>query len=313
MKGLELSEAYYNEYGRKMLDNDFPQLKDYLAAGLCGSGSECFGYDDELSKDHDFEPGFIIFLPDDSIVGRKDEFELERAYSSLPAEFMGLSRQKLSPAGGARHGVLRISEFLLAKTGLPRVPESYEEWFSIPEYSLAEAVNGAVFEDRFGLLTSVRERLANMPRDVRLKKLAGKIWLAGQAAPYNYERCIKHGETGAAQMAMFQFSDNYISAVFLLNGKYRPFYKWTFRALRELDILGDTAPALEKLISEGNSAEEAARKVEACGALFDRLFETLQAESLISDSCKDAGRAAFEINGKISDPALRNENILAGV
>ncbi|MBO7398596.1 MAG: hypothetical protein J6V10_05830, partial [Clostridia bacterium] len=63
MKGLELSEAYYNEYGRKMLENDFPQLKDYLAAGLCGSGSECFGYDDELSKDHDFEPGFIIFLP----------------------------------------------------------------------------------------------------------------------------------------------------------------------------------------------------------------------------------------------------------
>ena len=63
MNGLELSRAFFEECGRPMLEESFPSLLPYLAAGLCGSGSECFGYDDALSRDHDFEPGFLLFLP----------------------------------------------------------------------------------------------------------------------------------------------------------------------------------------------------------------------------------------------------------
>ena len=61
MNGLTLSKAYYETYGAPMLASDFPALLPHLAAGLIGSGSECFGYDDEISTDHDFEPGFILF------------------------------------------------------------------------------------------------------------------------------------------------------------------------------------------------------------------------------------------------------------
>ena len=49
MKGLELSEKYFEEYGRPMLDAEFRDILPYLAVGLFGSGSECFGYDDEVS------------------------------------------------------------------------------------------------------------------------------------------------------------------------------------------------------------------------------------------------------------------------
>ena len=89
MKGLELARQYYEAYGREMLQSQFSHVLPLLATGLAGSGSECYGYDDEISHDHDFEPAFCIFLPDESVVDRKTAFELERAYSKLPKEFMG--------------------------------------------------------------------------------------------------------------------------------------------------------------------------------------------------------------------------------
>ena len=61
MKGLELSQAFFEEHGRPMLETQFPELLPFLAAGLFGSGSECFGYDDVTSQDHDFEPGFCFW------------------------------------------------------------------------------------------------------------------------------------------------------------------------------------------------------------------------------------------------------------
>ena len=101
MKGLELSRAYFERFGRPMLEEQFPELLPFLAAGLCGSGSECFGWDDEVSRDHDFEPGFCLFLPEEELVSRRQEFLLERAYAKLPAAFGGVERARMRPVGGA--------------------------------------------------------------------------------------------------------------------------------------------------------------------------------------------------------------------
>ena len=89
MNGIELARAFYLECGKPMLEEQFPQLKDRIATGLVGSGSECFGFDDEISRDHDFEPGFCIFLPGEESVDRKTAFALERAYAS-PHTLRGL-------------------------------------------------------------------------------------------------------------------------------------------------------------------------------------------------------------------------------
>lgn len=82
MKGLELSEQYYKTHGEQMLQQ-FPHLSPYLAVGLIGSGSECLRYDDKISQDHDFEPGFCIFLPEEDFISSRDAFQLERAYGEL--------------------------------------------------------------------------------------------------------------------------------------------------------------------------------------------------------------------------------------
>ena len=83
MKGLEIARAYYEEYGEPMLRERFPALMPFVAAGLTGSGSECWGFDDEVSRDHDFEPGFCLFLPGEDVVDRRTAFDMRHCPKSL--------------------------------------------------------------------------------------------------------------------------------------------------------------------------------------------------------------------------------------
>ena len=245
MKGIELSEKFYLEFGAPMLHQNFSEIENLIAVGLAGSGSECFGYDDEISRDHDFEPGFCLFLPDEDIIDSQTAFALERAYSKLPKEFMGFKRNSLNPVGGNRHGVIRIAEFFKEKTGNADGNLSLKDWFFIPEQSLLEATNGKVFRDDSGKFTAIREKLAYMPEDVRLKKLAGNLLVMGQAGQYNYKRCVLRGETAAAQLALTEFVKSALNAVFLINRKYIPYYKWSFRALKDLNTLSHLHEPLE--------------------------------------------------------------------
>ena len=79
MNGLKLSRAFYEEYGAPMIQEQFPAQAGLIAVGLLGSGSETLGFDDEVSRDHDFEPGFCLLLPDEGVVDRRTAFLLERA------------------------------------------------------------------------------------------------------------------------------------------------------------------------------------------------------------------------------------------
>ena len=308
MKGLEISRQYYTSYGVPMIAEQFPHLESLIAVGLVGSGSECYGFDDEISRDHDFEPGFCLFIPDDERIDNKTVFALERAYSKLPNEFMGLTRLKQQPVGGSRHGVIRISDFYLEKIGLSDGNLSLYDWFRIPEYALAEATNGEVFRDDLKVFTNIRNRILQQPEDVRKKKLAGHILMMAQSGQYNYSRCLAHGETGAAQMGMLEFVNHAMHTIFLLNQKYMPFYKWSFRALRNLPVLGKCEKDLEFLFSQPNVDHFPRQKQE--------LIENLAA-NVIDVLCVGTGNdlesCAYLINESISNGRLRNEHILFAI
>ncbi len=313
MKGIELSEKFYNEYGAPMIHNSFPQLEGIIAVGLVGCGSECLGYDDEISQDHDFEPAFCMFIPDEDIVDAKSEFALERAYAKLPREFLGYSRCSLAPVGERRHGVIRISDFFANRVGSPDGSLSVNDWFSLPEHSLAEAVGGKIFRDDLGLFSSIRERLSRMPEDVILKKLAGNLLLMAQAGQYNYSRCILRGETGAAQLAVIEFVKATMRVVFLLNDRYMPYYKWSFRALSELSVLGQLSFSLEYLISSENSQSNAQLKTDMIEDISSLVIEELKRRNLTEAICSDLEKHAYSVNDKIADNNIRNKNILYAV
>ena len=313
MKGIELAERFYDEFGKEMLEKKFPHLLPYLAVGLVGSGSECLCLDDELSRDHDFEPGFCIFLPGEDLVSSRDEFQLLRAYSSLPKEFMGIPRLKINPVGGNRHGVLRIADFMEARTGSKTADLSVGDWFSLSEQFLLEVTNGKIFFDNLGVMSALREKIAYLPEDVRLKKLAGNLVLMAQSGQYNYNRCISRGDTAAAQLAVGEFVNSALKVIFLLNKKYIPYYKWVFKALSRLEILSCLGGDLEFLISSGNGADLTPEKTEIIEKISLSVIEELKNQSLSSLSSPNLEPQAYQVNEKIKDPKIRGLNILCAI
>ena len=313
MKGIELAKAYYEQCGKPMLEEQFADVLPHLAVGLIGSGSECFGFDDAVSADHDFEPGFCIFLPDEATIERKRAFQLERAYAKLPEEYMGYRRAKLAPVGGARHGVMRIDEYFEQKIGAADGVLSLGQWFSVPEQALAECTNGAIFYDGSGQLSRMREALRTFPTPVRLKKLAGNLLLMAQAGQYNYMRCIAHGEQAAAQMAVFEFVKAAMHTVFLLNEQYEPYYKWSFRALRALDKLALEAEMFEYLLTTDNEGDMAEQKYDAIEGICADVIDELVEQGLTKAICGDLEKHAYSVNDMIEDGEVRNLHILAAI
>lgn len=314
MKGLELARKFYEQYGEPMLREQFSHILPFIAVGLVGSGSECYGYDDDVSQDHDFEPGFCIFLPDETIVDRKTAFELERAYSKLPREFMGYRRSIVSAVGGNRHGVIRTADFFENKTGSCNGELSPEQWLSLPDYALAEAVNGEIFCDNYGEVSHIRESISQYPKDIRLKKLAGNLLLMGQSGQYNYSRCVSRKETAAAQLSLFEFAKATLNAVFLLNGKYAPYYKWSFRALRELSPeYKALASDLEYLLSSGNAETQVKEKSEITERICTGISRKIKEQGLVDAVGADCEWLAYAVNDLINDNEIRNMHILCAV
>ena len=312
-KGMELAKSYYETFGAPMLQEQFPSLLPLIAVGLTGSGSECFGYDDEVSSDHDYEPGFCIFLPGEDVVDRRTAFALERAYAKLPKEYGGFTRSLMQPAGGPRRGVLRMADFFASRVGSGDGALTPAQWLGVPDTMFAEAVNGEIFYDGSGEMTRIRSVLSDCPEDIRRKKLAGALLLMAQSGPYNYERCVRHGETGAAQMAVFEFVRHTMEAVFLLNRTWRPFYKWSFRAMRSLPSLSLLAELLEYLLVTDNDEELAASKQEVIEGIAADISDELARQELTKAVCGDLEKHAWSVNDGIADASVRNMNILAGV
>ena len=310
MNGLELSKGFYEQYGAPLLHEQFPEQEGLIAVGLLGSGSECLGFDDEVSRDHDFEPGFCLLLPGEDEIDRRTAFLLERAYAKLPKEFMGLKRSALLPVGGARHGVLRAEDFFREKVGAPDGILTVDQWLKLPQQALLEATGGEIFRDDLGKVSAVRAALARMPEDVRKKRLAGHLLLMAQAGQYNYLRCLKHGEPAAAQLAVNEFVKSCIEAVFLLNRTYAPYYKWSFRAMRRLPRLSLTAETLEFLLTTGNDDDLAESKYDMIESTAADLIDELQDQGLTKAICGDLEKHAYSVNDGIEDGDIRNLNIL---
>lgn len=287
MKGMELSKAYFENYGRPMIEKQLSQYAPYIAAGLVGEGSECLGFDDELSQDHDFGPAFCLFVPQK--IYNEAGALMQSLYDQLPQSFMGYQRINTPQAAG-RIGVVPIEAFYMKYTGLEHAPQDNMQWFRIPESFLSTATSGEVFMDNLGEFTQIRNSLkAFYPEDVLKKKLAARCAKMAQAGQYNYPRSMKRNDCQAAYFACSEFVKTAMSAVYLLNGEYMPYYKWIFRGAEGFVHLKESVAKLKQLTQTPDTAQYAEYKTD-----------------LIENICIEIGR---ELNRrgytKTTDPFLQ--------
>lgn len=306
MAFLELSRALYEEKGAEMIHRLFPEYEARIAVGLSGRGSQCYGFDDELSADHDYKLGFCLWLTDQDEA--KIGLQLRRAYRDI----LPSGRAEHSAMGNDGMGVQPIGDFFLPYTGTRGAPEELLQWLRLPSHALAEACNGQVWRDELGEFTRIRDSLMNMPEDVRIKKLAGAILIMAQSGQYNYSRCLKRGEEGAAMLAMAEFVKAACAAVFLLNRRHAPYYKWTFRAMSGLERLGRLRDALEYLLTGENDAAGQRLKVQLVEDVCANVAAELRAQRLSCGSWDYLEPHALDMNEHIQNANLRSLHILEG-
>lgn len=301
MNGLELSEKYYHEACLPILRQEAPAALELLASGLVGEGSECFGWDDEISRDHSWGPRVCLFLRESDMP--RFSAQVNRALELFPSEFMGFRVCPASPLEGKRAGLFSVDEFYTRLIGFPRAPSESIEWLSIPEVKLAPAVNGRIFRDPVGELTARRNELLGFyPEDVRRWLLARHAAVAAQTGQVNLVRCFLHGERLAENAVKHKFAESAASIIFLLEKRYRPFYKWLYRALRELSPLGERAYRILLRLSEASDIRDEQSAVEELCALIVSELRQRQLSASTSDFLMEH---CSELLSGITDQRLR--------
>ncbi|MDE6619873.1 MAG: DUF4125 family protein [Lachnospiraceae bacterium] len=247
IKGLELCRRYYEEYGRPMIAEKFHDYESVIAVGLVGKGSDCFGFDDALSQDHDYGPRFVMWVT-------KEVYEqigeaLQAAYEALPKSFMGIDRIETFH-GRDRCGVMIIEDFYKNVLGLNLVGmlahnqespvsgkesmETIKSWLAVHDYALAAAVNGEVFRDDEGIFTGYRKMLEEYyPKAVWYRKIAQTCALFSQNGQYNLPRMRMRGQLVAAELAKAECAKHAMKLYYLLNRTYAPHDKWLFKGMPE--------------------------------------------------------------------------------
>ncbi len=304
MQAMRLSREFFEQAAKPRLWMDFPEIAPRIAAGLVGNGSECFGYDDELSTDHDWGVDFFIWLTeeDKDLVQQLSNWKADLLEENSDKELRRRSQY------GAQIGVMTVGDFYRGLIGFPDGPQSILDWRLIPQENLALAVNGEVFCDGAGEFTKTRKYLLGFyPEQLRMKKIAARCMAIAQTGQYNLNRCIKREDWVTLRTVLSRFNDEVIGLVFLLNRVYKPYYKWAYRRMTELPILGATlgkelySLALLSALDSDTFIKQEEGISRICSALISEL---IRQELASSDDWFMATQGA-EVQSRITDDFLR--------
>jgi len=323
IQGVELSRRFHAEVAGPWLARTFPGLRH--AAALIGYGSELLGFDDEMSRDHNWGPRVLVFLGDADFAAHATRIVTSFA-DAAPAEFLGvpigmMNRPHASPhhpgaLGDDRHGleIWTIGGALAYWAALGRDgPRDNLGWLGIAEQRLLALTAGAVFHDDDGRLTALRERLAWFPRDIWLYKLACQWRRIAEEQAFVGRAGLVGDDLGSRVIAA-RLAHDVMRMAFLIERRYAPYPKWFGTAFARLPSAPALTPMLDRAlaapdwISRETALAEAYLAVASLhqtrglpgvfeprlGPYFERPFTVINAEEIMA-----------AIRAEIADPAIR--------
>ena len=298
LTGLERAEIVA-KYTSEFIKVKYPDLYSRICLALVGVGSECLGFDDEISEDHDFSSRCQLFLDDSDYKTYKSNLESSLKIFCKDLESLASNLKDVNVE------IMPISNFYKYYTLFENGPKTESEYRKVPMDLLCVATNGKVFLDNLGKFSEIRNRLLNFyPEDIRLKKIAFQLNKMAQSGQYNYSRMIKRGDTVSANIAQGEFIKHYLEFVHLLNKKYMPFYKWSYRSACSLEILGNFTQENLKKLSEASIYEKESIIEKICLTVVNTLNELGLSHSKIDFLTYQAE----EVRKNILNPSLRNED-----
>lgn len=331
MQGIELSRRFYADLVRPFLAEAAPGLRH--AAALGGYGSELLGFDDDMSRDHNWGPRVhIVVSPDDFAAHAQ---RLIAAFSGVvPPTFLGEPigwRARPHPpangpdaAGAPDHGleVHTLRGALRHALGIESLERlTLEDWLGFPEQRLLVLTSGAVFHDDTGELTAARAALAEQPLDIRLYKIACQWRRIAEEQAFVGRTGMVGDDLGSRVIAARLVRD-VMRLAFLLAPRYAPYPKWFGSAFKSLPL----APALTPHLDAAFAATEWQSRSGALAAAYlvlaqaqgavglgepftpvigpyhERPFPTINADDIVA-----ATMAA------IADPSLRARPVIGSI
>ncbi len=242
--GLDLSEAFYHEDVRPILDRRFPGLVH--SAAKLDRGSDVLGFDTPRSMDHHWGPKTMLFLSEPDCECSAGEIvdvlanELQYEFRGLPTHFdrpeVSGGFLKLIDEGPICHGVTvaTVRRFFDDYLGVdPLAGISEVEWLSMPHQRLRTIASGRVFHDGLGELEPARRALEWYPKDLWLYVLACQWRRIDQEEPF-VGRCGDVGDELGSRIVASRQINELMRLCFLIERKYWTYYKWFGTAFSRL-------------------------------------------------------------------------------
>lgn len=274
----EISRDFFAEVVRPILAREFPEETERAAFGLFGYGSEAYGLDDDLSRDHHWGVRIDGLVPD-AVTPERRAAICSAVRAGLPDTFRGHSLREghLSGAGLTLDG---LGAFLTRTIGFDHVPRTDAEWLAVPEEEILHVTNGEVWHDPAGAFTATRAFFAGYyPEAVRRRRIAHWCRYFSGMGTYALKRALLRGNDFYAATAFGKALRWGVQLAFLLDRAYFPYDKWLMAYLERLPRLG--AP-MRPLVTEAAAPHASwERKLELLDRMADLLDETMVADGLI--------------------------------
>jgi hypothetical protein len=225
LTGAGVSRLLWQEAVAPLLARAFPRLR--YAAGRLGSGSDVFGLDDEISRDHDWGCRLTVLLDatDRTAVSQVRELlagELPASYRGLPVRF----ETTWDPAAAHRVEVVTAGDFARSRLGADPLPGlSVIDWLVLTGQGVLEVTAGPVFTDQTRDLGRLRETLRWYPPDIERYVLAAG-WGQIKARMPNHTRAAQRGDDLGSRLIAAAMAADLARLAFLAHRRWAPYSKW---------------------------------------------------------------------------------------